>query len=297
MPIASPVTKSKNTVLLNEIDSQKIISNYKDQYGIDVKRFFEGIPKIGIYECLDTHYRFFYPYTLMGDGKLYEDLQNEENYYSKWKWEYKIAQKFINKDDHVLDVGCGSGFFLESQKSKTHNLYGLEFNDEAVRKCKEKNINIVQQFIEQHADSNTEKYDVATSFQVLEHVHDIHSFINSNLKVLKKGGKLIIGVPNSNPYLYKYDTMHTLNLPPHHMGLWNKKAFKSLPNYFNMKLESVFIEPLYDIEYWCMINLSHLLNKELTKRIALPHLVKYALIKTIGNFIEGRNIVAVYSKN
>jgi SAM-dependent methyltransferase len=127
--------------------------------------------------------------------------------------------------------------------------------------------------------------------KVLEHVYDINGFISENLKVLKKNGKLIIGVPNSNPYLYKKDVMHTLDLPPHHMGLWNKEAFQSLPKYFDMKLEGIYIEPIYDLAYWFSLNVG-LIKKD----FVLPHLLKVLLLKTVARFIQGRNIVAVYTK-
>jgi 2-polyprenyl-3-methyl-5-hydroxy-6-metoxy-1,4-benzoquinol methylase len=292
MNIISPITHSENVKLYNEINSLEIINKYELEYGTNVSRFFEGLEKIKIYECIETGYRFYYPNKLMGDAKLYEDLQKVSSlYYSKWKWEYQIAQKFINKNDSVLDVGCGSGYFLESQKHKTQNLFGLEFNDEAIRKCGLNNILVKKQFIEEYSENNLEDHDVATSFQVLEHVQDINSFITANLKTLKKGGKLIIGVPNSNPYLYKSDVMHTLNLPPHHMGLWNKQAFNALPNHFNMKLEGLFVEPIYDLEYWFSLNYGII-----KKDFVLPLLIKVVLLKTIARFIEGRNIVAVYSK-
>ena len=55
------------------------------------------------------------------------------------------------------------------------------------------------------------------------------------LTVLKKGGKMIIAVPNNNPYLFEWDDYHTLNLPPHHAGLWNKTVFKNIENTFSIK--------------------------------------------------------------
>jgi hypothetical protein len=75
------------------------------------------------------------------------------------------------------------------------------------------------------------------------------------LKALKKGGKLIIGVPNSNPFLYKYDKYHTLNLPPHHMGLWNKFSLANLANYFPMSVDNIIVEALqqHEFEYYFKI--------------------------------------------
>ena len=289
MQIVSPVTHSNNVELIIEIPSSTIIQQYETEYKIDVKRFFVNIENVSIYKCLDSGYRFYFPESIIGDARLYEDLQKVSDvYYMKWKWEFEIAQKFVKANDALLDIGCGSGNFLVSQKNKTSNLFGLEFNDLAIKKCKDNGLNIFKEYIEEHAKSNSEKYDVVTSFQVLEHVFDIKSFIENNLKVLKTGGKLVIGVPHSNPYLYKKDMMHTLNLPPHHMGLWDEKAFQSLPQFFNMKLEGIYIEPLLELEYWLKLNYNI--------KIKLPALLQYAYVKTIARFCKGRNIVAVYTK-
>jgi 2-polyprenyl-3-methyl-5-hydroxy-6-metoxy-1,4-benzoquinol methylase len=289
MQIVSPVTHSNNVELIIEIPSSTIIQQYETEYKIDVKRFFVNIENVSIYKCLDSGYRFYFPESIIGDARLYEDLQKVSDvYYMKWKWEFEIAQKFVKTNDALLDIGCGSGNFLVSQKNKTSNLFGLEFNDLAIKKCKENGLNIFKEYIEEHANSNSEKYDVVTSFQVLEHVFDIKSFIENNLKVLKTGGKLVIGVPHSNPYLYKKDMMHTLNLPPHHMGLWDEKAFQSLPQFFNMKLEGIYIEPLLELEYWLKLNFNI--------KFKLPALLQYAYVKTIARFFKGRNIVAVYTK-
>ena len=72
----------------------------------------------------------------------------------------------------------------------------------------------------------------------------MHDFIKDSLLALKPNGKLIIGVPNNNPFLFVNDKYHTLNLPPHHAGLWNKKSLKSLEQIFNIELVSLQYEPL-----------------------------------------------------
>jgi hypothetical protein len=62
--------------------------------------------------------------------------------------------------------------------------------------------------------------------------------------VLKKVGKLVIGVPNNEPYFQGYDKYCTLNLPPHHMGLWNKQVFEKAAPLFNLKL----LQVAYDVK-------------------------------------------------
>ena len=55
------------------------------------------------------------------------------------------------------------------------------------------------------------------------------------------------------------DKYHTLNLPPHHAGLWNKNSLKSLGKIFPLELEVLEFEPLEE-SYDQFIN--HLLSKK-----------------------------------
>lgn len=57
---------------------------------------------------------------------------------------------------------------------------------------------------------NESQFDVVTFFQVLEHIADVHSFLTSALLTLKTGGKVILAVPNNEPYYLKYDRLHFL---------------------------------------------------------------------------------------
>lgn len=92
------------------------------------------------------------------------------------------------------------------------------------------------------------------SFQVLEHIADVKSFIESSLKALKKGGRLVVAVPNNDVLFFKYRNLRfqnnhylktlLLNLPPHHMGLWNPRSIVNLASIYNLKLEALFKEPL-----------------------------------------------------
>jgi 2-polyprenyl-3-methyl-5-hydroxy-6-metoxy-1,4-benzoquinol methylase len=285
--IVSPITKSHNVRLEAEIDKKIIIQNYKHECNIDVSRYFIDIDSVKIYKCEDTGYKFYFPLNLSGDAEFYEDLQkNLSSYYSAWKWENKIALKFIKNTDKVLDVGCGSGKFLEKLSGFNIEGFGLEFNDKAIIECLKKGFDVKKHSVEEHSKDYKNFYDVVCHFQVLEHIVEPQEFIVDCVKLLKPGGKLIVGVPNNNPYLFKNDKYHTLNLPPHHMGLWSGEALAALGKYNNLKVEKIIVEPLYNMAHYLFVN--------------------YGLSKDIGNYInklkplahlkEGRNVVAVFRK-
>ena len=247
MDIKSPLTNSSNIALERTIETDFIIEEWK-KLGIDVARLFHGISEIYVYKCNDTGYRFYYPFNLEGDSEFYQDLQKFPWYYMHWKWEYQIAYELIKPGEIVLEIGCGKGDFIE--KLKKHNIYatGLEFNEEAIIKCREKALDVTRETIQEHAVYNKEKYDVVNSFQVMEHIAEIGDAIKASVEVLKKGGKLIISVPNNDSFLNK-DANNLLNLPPHHMGLWGEESLKNMEKVFRVKLIKLFIEPLQSYHY------------------------------------------------
>ena len=285
--MVSPITKSQNVSLVTEIDKNIVIQNYKDECNIDVSRYFADVDNIKIYKCEDTGYKFYYPLNLSGDAVFYEDLQkNLDSYYSVWKWENKIALKQIKKTDKVLDVGCGSGKFLEKLAELNIDCFGLEFNDNAIVECLKKGYDVKKQSVEEHSKDFKNFYDVVCHFQVLEHIVEPQEFIADCIKLLKPGGKLIVGVPNNNPFLFKNDKFHTLNLPPHHMGLWSKEALAALGKFNNLEIEKIVVEPLYNISHYLYIN--HGLPKDIG--------IYMNKLKPLAHLKDGRNVVAIFKK-
>jgi SAM-dependent methyltransferase len=243
----SPLTGSTNIELKLTIKTDFLINEWKKS-NIDVARFFLGLDEICLYECLDTGFKFFYPQNLEGDSRFYEDLQKFSWYYMPWKWEYEEALKLIRPDFSVLEIGCGPGDFLKKLKEKNIKNLGLEFNDEAVKKCREKELAVYQETIQKHAQNNIEKYDLVCSFQVMEHIAEIKEAVSASLRTLKPGGLLVISVPNDDSFIRK-DPLNLMETPPHHMSRWNGKTLKSLEKIFDIKLQKIHIEPLQDYHY------------------------------------------------
>ena len=296
----SPVTgNDKKTVFRKSVDVKKIIGLYSEQ-GMDVKRFFSGIDKVDILECLDTGYRFYHPYGLAADDEFYDELAKKNGYYLDWRWEHQVSFEKILEHDSILEVGCGSGNFLQQLKErKSVSCVGLELSEEAAHTAESKGIKIFRETIENHAIENKSRYDVVCFFQVLEHVPDVRSFILSAIDCLKKGGRLIIGVPNNNPYLFKRDIYHVLNLPPHHMGLWNKESLKKLTDIFPLEIKEISVEPLLDVDYFWKVNLNYWRNKNGFLSYFLnfvPDRIDEKIKGVIRYFCSGRNILAIYVK-
>ena len=276
--VVSPFDANVDAVFRQQISSGIVKAAYQ-RIGLDVDRFFRDIDDIDIYECPLTKYRFYYPYSLRGDDSFYEDLQRvQSKYYLSDKLEYDLALEKLGDCFAVLEIGCGDGKFLQKLKDAGINGFGLEFNDLAVQKCLSEGLQVKKESIESFAESNREKFDAVVLFQVLEHISDISPFIEAALSCVRKGGKLIFAVPDNSPYYKNFRIYLTLNLPPHHMGLWNAESFKNLEKMFDVTLESI----QYDDDYSSFPNYVYFLGDLLVSPFGAAY----------GNFLL-RNLLIV----
>ncbi|WGF92747.1 class I SAM-dependent methyltransferase [Aequorivita marisscotiae] len=294
--VPSPLKFDALSDKIESFETQKICRAYKAM-GIDVTRYFKDLKEIELFQCRSTGYKFYYPFSVIGDAEFYKELSlKRENYYST-RWEHLQILPSLNTSQKILEIGSGFGVFLNLLKGKGITAEGIELNPEALNNCKEQQLKVHNQLIEDFVKDSVEQFDVVCYFQVLEHITNIYDFISNSLLALKPGGRLIIGVPNNNPYLFINDKFHTLNLPPHHAGLWDKNSLKSLEKIFNISLDSLTFEPLektYNQFLPTYLANTNAINAFLIKSInkIAPRLLK----KLMCRFVNGRNIIAVFKK-
>ena len=113
---------------------------------------------------------------------------------------HMLSQKYslirqLKSGPRLLDVGCGTGYFLNYMKEKGYEVKGIEKDDEAryfaIRKFDLPVVDPGEFF-----NSECFEADVITLWHVLEHLHDIEGYMGRFKKDLASGGKLVIAVPN-----------------------------------------------------------------------------------------------------
>ncbi len=302
-PILSPLTFSEKVVEVGSINAQEIIDIYTTHFKMDLASHFKNCEKIKILKCEDTGYMFYYPFNTEGDESYYALMGQFDWYYNPSRWEHTKALELIDKNQMVLEVGAGSGFFLKELKNRNISFVGLELNGKAIEEGKKMDVQMKKEFVQEHAKKNEEKYDCVISFQVLEHIAQPYEFLKAKVACLKPGGKLIIGVPNNDSYM-KDNKMYSkvLNMPPHHMGLWKFESLKSLEKLFPVELKEVDYEPLVggnvDVYMWNRVNQFFLgINffNSLIWKLKLHHLIRYFLLKR-AHHIRGNSMLAVFQK-
>ena len=176
------------------------------------------------------------------------------------KWEHDVAIKDLRKGDRVLEVGCGIGDFVARLVTEEGiDAMGIELNAAAVQHAQSQGRPVVLKSLEETAAEQPEGFDAVCCFQVLEHVPDPRSFITHCVNLLRPGGRLIIGVPNSGGFI-RFDRNGLLNSPPHHVTRWRPDTFRKLPQYFPIELRRMRLEPLalYHLDWYANIQVSRL---------------------------------------
>lgn len=134
----------------------------------------------------------------------------------------------FRRNNKILDVGAGIGYFLEIAKKRGWHVYGTEYTDEAVKICRDKGINMQQGKLD---SSNYDKgsFDVITSFEVLEHINNPVEEINNFHSLLRQGGLVYITTPNFNSVLrYKLKSEYNVITYPEHLSYYTPKTLEKL---------------------------------------------------------------------
>lgn len=137
---------------------------------------------------------------------------------------HSYVKKYINKDDDVLEIGCGRGNTVRWLRDNGYNVIGLD-RDPTV---KDSDIVLNYEF---------EKFNVWNRFNfiyaihVLEHIEEPVKFLNKIISYLKPNGKFLLEIPNVNDpllSLYKNKAYAEFVWYPYHVYFYSVKTIKDL---------------------------------------------------------------------
>ncbi len=153
----------------------------------------------------------------------------------------------------ILDIGCGTGAFLHTMQQSGWEISGIEPDENARIKAAQL-LNVPPQSPEVLFHLHSNSYDVITMWHVLEHVHNLHSYLSQVNDLLKENGVLFIAVPNytsGDAALYKkywaaYDV-------PRHLYHFSPQSMKQILQQHGMVIKKIKAM-WFDSFYVCLLS-------------------------------------------
>ena len=140
----------------------------------------------------------------------------------------------------LLDFGCGTGNFLNIAKAYAKEVTGIELEKDLQPFFKKNNLNVFKSLDD--AKKTNQKWDVITSFHVVEHLRDPRNILEQLSCLLTDDGKLIIEVPNANDALltlYDNEAFQNFTYWSQHLFLFNQSTISDLVKQTGLKLDWV----------------------------------------------------------
>ncbi|WP_299776518.1 class I SAM-dependent methyltransferase [uncultured Formosa sp.] len=119
------------------------------------------------------------------------------------KRKLNLINSFNLSEKTLLDVGCGTGDFLQIAKSNAWNVFGIEPDVDARKLAINKVGNDIYD-TSKIDELKSNSFDVITLWHVLEHLPNLDTHIANYKRLLKTDGVLIIAVPNFKSYDASY---------------------------------------------------------------------------------------------
>jgi 2-polyprenyl-3-methyl-5-hydroxy-6-metoxy-1,4-benzoquinol methylase len=169
-------------------------------------------------------------------GFINKAYQKVRDYTLQQKAKLIIDETSIVKGS-LLDIGCGTGAFLNTMKGKGWQVQGMEPEEDARKLAKQ----LYGLSIDEPTainELNDQSFDAITLWHVLEHVHHLHEYVEQLKRLLKPQGKLFIAVPNYQSkdaaayrlYWAAYDV-------PRHLYHFSPKAVNVLMQQYGLRIE------------------------------------------------------------
>lgn len=235
--------------------------------------------------CLCTNCKLIFTNPRPTESKIQEYYESEDyishkdqsnnfiNYIYKQVRKITLKQKLaIINEQHtekskILDIGAGTGHFLETAKKNGWKTFGIEPNKEARKILQEKGIKTYEGLQE---IKKGKKFTVISLFHVLEHIHDLRKTAKKIHKLLENTGTLYIAVPNTDSWdANQYKEFWAAWDVPRHLYHFNQESINYFAKEFNFNI--VKKVPMYFDSYYVSILSEKYIN---TSKAPLKHFLK-----------------------
>ena len=206
-----------------------------------------------VVRCTECGFCFARPF-VAGDSRFY-DLAYQRTGYPARKWEYDrtlqtlthlIGAGLLNAFA-LLEIGAGDGAFVKrvapalTTKDRVLCTEYSEYGREAIQaygiECRSEDVRALP--LEHYRG----RFDVVCMFQIMEHMDGVDEIFEQIAALTRDHAHLFIAVPNEKRIAFNERHGSLLDLPPNHLGRWNRRCFQILAQRHGWREIDYQIEP------------------------------------------------------
>jgi len=130
-------------------------------------------------------------------AKIYENKRGQGYHQMIDDMEISILNRYLNKTDKVLELGCGTGLILKEVNKSVSKAIGIDLSEKMLEKAKKRGLEVY------HAEASNmpfedNTFDLVYSYKVLAHIEAIEKTLHEIKRVLKPNGVAVLEFYNRN---------------------------------------------------------------------------------------------------
>jgi 2-polyprenyl-3-methyl-5-hydroxy-6-metoxy-1,4-benzoquinol methylase len=181
-------------------------------------------------------------------NKLYRVVRTKNT-----KDKLRIVNSLSSARGDLLDVGCGTGYFLSVCRRDGWQVEGVELNEMARITATSRIDRPVYPSIDA-VESTGKQFDIITLWHVFEHLYDINVSLLQLRRLLRPEGTLILALPNpasaDADYYREYWAAYDV---PRHLSHFSPPSIAALTKNHGMKIKDI-IPMKFDAFYVSMMS-------------------------------------------
>jgi 2-polyprenyl-3-methyl-5-hydroxy-6-metoxy-1,4-benzoquinol methylase len=263
-----------------------------------------------IYRCNSCHFLFARPLFIpkleerqmdaVGNAEMFNNTFLQYLYENLIiKREISSVRKIMGKGSlSVLDIGCGTGWTSNIWKKSDFEVTGVEpSRTRGTRAAEKYGIRIFFDYLENLEIQ--EKFDVITLRHVIEHFEEPHAMVGRTRAFLKKGGVLLVVVPNIDSIgRYIFGTKWSWILPLH-CNFFNPKSLKRLLarcGYHSLKSYQTPSPVFYPESFLSLLSESKKVSSRVYRKLSVLSLAPFFPVVMLGYFLRMSENVTIIAK-
>jgi 2-polyprenyl-3-methyl-5-hydroxy-6-metoxy-1,4-benzoquinol methylase len=154
------------------------------------------------------------------------------------KYLHTIVSKYINlsPEKKWLDIGANYGLLVQYLIKKNLCVWGIEVNHNLVISARQRNLPITNHTVEQFLDKHNVELDIVSAIDVLEHIPEPDTFLNSVNQLLLVDGLLVLEVPNLKSFMAQSHGAQWKYVDREHIHYFTEESLKRILSIFGFDI-------------------------------------------------------------